>query len=88
MNGDPTFEHIKAVQAQHAESLMELANVIGVAIGYRKRGGEHTEEAVLVVMVDFKVPKEDLDEADIIPREIDGVPVDVQEMGGMFTAGY
>jgi hypothetical protein len=88
MDDDVTFERIKAVQVDYVDSLMELANVIGVAIGYRKCEGKLTDEPALVVMVDFKVPIEDLDEKDIIPSEIEGVTVDVQEMGGLFTGGF
>jgi len=60
---------------------MGKANVVGVGIGLRSRGGERTGEVVLVVMVNRKVPQAHLAPADIIPSEIDGVPVDVQEVG-------
>lgn len=69
------------VQARHTEVLMELPNVVGVAVGKRERDGETTEETCLVVMVDRKFPLDELEPAAIIPTEIDGVPVDVREIG-------
>jgi hypothetical protein len=78
-------EKITAVQAKYAIELMEKANVIGIAMGLAKDDGEYTQELCLVVMVSEKVPVEELDEKDIIPNELDGVRVDVQEMG-IFTA--
>jgi len=35
----------------------------------------------LVVMVSRKVPPHELAPQDILPREIEGIPVDVQEVG-------
>jgi hypothetical protein len=35
----------------------------------------------IIVMVSRKVPSSQLAESDIVPRELDGVPVDVQEVG-------
>ena len=48
---------------------------------FRLQRGLRTKQVVLVVMVDSKVPLTDLRSADVIPNEIDGVPVDVQETG-------
>lgn len=75
-----------AVQAEHADKLLEMANVVGVGIGLRQRGGEYTDEVCLVVMVDQKLPVAQLASEDVIPDTLDGVPVDVQETG-TFTAG-
>jgi hypothetical protein len=82
---DQVFEQVKAVQAEHADSLMKLPNVIGVGIGYCRRKDSPIEEPALVVIVDHKVPVAQLAPIDIIPREIDGVPVEVREMGGFFS---
>ncbi len=60
---------------------MSKANVVGVGIGLRQRQGQPGEEIVLVVMVSRKVSREQLRPQDIIPQEIEGVPVDVQEVG-------
>ncbi len=78
---------ISDIQARYSGDLMNKAHVIGTAIGYRQRNQVHTDELVLVVLVDQKVPPAELSPQDIIPSQIEGVPVDVQSMGGTFKAG-
>lgn len=72
---------ITAVQAQYAEILLDKAHVVGVGVGLAKVAGEYTSEMALVVMVDQKIPLDDLAEEDRIPPTLDGVRVDVQEVG-------
>ena len=47
----------------------------------RQRGGKPTDDVAVVVMVKAKVPPSQLAPEDIIPAQIEGVPVDVQEVG-------
>jgi hypothetical protein len=75
------FERAKQVKAAHQEMLMAKANVVGVGIGFARRGQESTNQLSLVVMVSQKLAIELLETKDIIPRELDGIPVDVQEVG-------
>jgi len=77
----PTYEEVKAVKEAHEAALMQKANVVGVGVGLRIRGGTYTDETAIVVMVTHKVPATELAPEDFIPAEIDGVPVDVQEVG-------
>ncbi len=72
---------IRAVKAAHEDELLSKANVVGVGIGLRQRGGEYTGELALIVSVTHKVPPEELAPEDLIPDEIEGVPVDVQAVG-------
>jgi len=72
---------IRAVKAAHEAELMRKANVVGVGIGLRQRDGKYTGELALIVSVTHKVPPEELDAEDLVPQEIDGVPVDVQAVG-------
>ena len=74
-------ERIAEIQVKYIEELMAKAHVVGVGIGLAKVEDDYTDELALVVLVDEKVPLEDLDEKDIIPQELDGVRVDVQETG-------
>lgn len=78
---DAAYVRAQQVKEAHADDLLGKANVIGVGIGLRSRGGEQTQEVVLVVMVTQKLPRRMLAEQDVIPREIEGVPVDVQAVG-------
>jgi hypothetical protein len=75
------YEKAQAVKRVHGVELMGRANVVGVGVGFRQRGGVRTGEVALVVMVRQKVARAQLAPADVIPTEIEGVPVDVQEVG-------
>jgi hypothetical protein len=76
---------ISDVQARYAEELMKKANVVGVGVGLKQTEGQFTETLALVVLVEKKLPLEELKEEDLLPKEIEGVPIDVQETGGIFA---
>jgi len=75
------YRRAQRVRQESLDELMRKANVVGVGVGFRMVHGRRTKQVVLVVMVDSKVPLADLRPADIVPDEIQGVPVDVQETG-------
>ena len=83
------LQHAAQVQARYAEALLRKPHVVGLGVGYATRHGERTPEVALVVMVDKKLPPDQLDDDARIPAQLDGVRVDVQEMGGFaaFQAG-
>lgn len=85
MNEQPeaqaAFEHAKAVKDAHLHELLSKPNVVGCGVGFRQVGGERTDQVALVVMVRSKVPPALLAEHERIPSELEGVPVDVQEVG-------
>ena len=81
MSQDEKMQRITAVQAKYANELMGKPNVVGVAVGLAKKEGAYTSEMALVVMVEKKVPSDQLADEDRIPEELDGVRVDVQETG-------
>ncbi len=74
-----------AVQAKYADDLMNKPHVIGVAVGFTSEGGKRTSHVGVIVMVDNKIPRAELADHEVIPRELDGVRVDVQETG-VFSA--
>jgi hypothetical protein len=78
---DEQMERLQTTKAKHESALMRKPNVVGVGIGFRKRRGEMTDEATIVVSVTHKVPRSALDPEDVIPGELDGVPVDIQTVG-------
>ena len=84
-NGDPvvpaTIKRAEAVKRAHEDELLARANVVGVGIGLRRRSGVDTDQVAVIVLVTHKVPRSQLAPKDIIPSEIEGVPVDVQEVG-------
>ncbi len=81
MTQDEKIERLKAIKTAHEADLMRRANVVGVGIGLRQRKGEFTSEPVIVVSVTHKVPLSQLAPGDVIPRELEGIPVDVQTTG-------
>jgi hypothetical protein len=85
MTDEKQLQKITEIQARYADELMSKANVVGVAVGLKKTAGEYTTVMALVVMVSEKVPQSQLAPEDIIPNQIEGVPVDVQETG-VFSA--
>jgi hypothetical protein len=80
-NGASLVQRASEVKKAHQDELMSKANVVGVGLGYRTVGGRRTDDIALVVMVTKKVPRIQLHPLDIVPNEIDGIPVDVQEVG-------
>lgn len=75
------------VKDAHEAELLGKANVLGVGVGMRQRRGQNTDEVAVVVLVTRKVPAVELAAADVIPPEIDGVPVDVLEVGAVRADG-
>ncbi|MEV0096222.1 hypothetical protein [Streptomyces sp. NPDC050738] len=61
----------------HESRLMQLANVTGVGIGR----DEHSGEDVIVVFVTRTVPRDRLRQEDVVPYELDGIPVRVIAIG-------
>jgi hypothetical protein len=75
------YQKALAVKRDHEQELMEKPNVVGVGVGLRRKDGVLTSDVALVVMVNRKLSTAQLDPEGMIPGEIDGVPVDVQEVG-------
>lgn len=71
----------QAVKRKYESDLLSRANVVGVGVGYLRRGGQATGEIGIVIMVEKKVSPEHLDPEHILPAELDGIRVDVQEVG-------
>jgi len=79
---DPqSVDHAKAVRHRHEKELMAKANVVGVGVGLIRHQGNLSGGVGIVVMVRQKVPRDRLNAEDVIPTEIEGVPVEVQEVG-------
>lgn len=81
MPQDDRMARASAAQVKYTDQLMRLPNVVGVAVGLAQEGGAYTDDVALVVLVKKKVPSEELALEDRVPRELDGVRVDVQEVG-------
>jgi len=80
-NSSSEFDRARVVKQAHENELMKVANVIGVGVGYQKKEGNWTEQVALIVLVAKKLPPEQLSPKDLLPKNIDGIAVDVQEVG-------
>lgn len=81
------MELVRAVKSRYERELMAKANVIGVGIGFRSQPDEPSEEPIIVVSVTRKMARSDLDPKDIVPGELDGVPVRVEALGELRPLG-
>ncbi|MDG4864831.1 hypothetical protein P8605_42450 [Streptomyces sp. T-3] len=70
-------------RALHESRLMKLANVTGVGTGK----DEHSGEDVVIVFVTRKVPRVRLRSEDVVPDELEGVPVRVLAIGHVDAQG-
>jgi hypothetical protein len=75
------MEKAQAVKQAHEAELLGMPNVVGVGVGLRQQGGVRRDVVALVVLVRQKKPSTQLTPEQIIPAELEGVPVDVQEVG-------
>ena len=81
MGQDEQTAKATLVQTKYTEMLLRIPHVMGVAVGLLKKGGVYTGQVGIVVMVDQKQPADSLAPQDLVPSQLDGVPVDVQEIG-------
>jgi hypothetical protein len=73
---DPRYQRAAQALRRHEASLLAKPNVLGAGVGVDP-DGEH----VVVVMVRRKVALDVLSPDERLPAEIDGVPVDVRQLG-------
>jgi hypothetical protein len=64
-------------KAAHEDALMSLPHVVGVGTGRN----DETSTDIVIVWVDRKVPLSELNDEEVIPQSIDGVPIRVEAIG-------
>jgi hypothetical protein len=84
---DAAFQRASELKDQMEQELLKKANVVGVGVGFRQRGGELTGEVALIVMVKKKVSNSMLDPEDRIPVQVNNIPIDVLEVGSLRANG-
>jgi hypothetical protein len=70
-----------AIRAKHEARMLAYPNVVGLTEGTRMRKGKLTNEPVITVLVTRKVPRKSLTKASLLPSHLDGIPIDVVEVG-------
>ncbi len=81
VSGLVTGGRISDILARHETNLLKFRNVIGVSEGIRTKRGRPTGEPCVTILVRQKIPNNLLAKNDILPKEIEDVPVDVVEVG-------
>lgn len=81
MTSGATLDWIRRVKEKHEALLLSKRNVVGIGIGFREKDGQMTDQMALIVSVSEKLPESEVSTADLIPAEIEGVPVDVKKVG-------
>ena len=79
------IEKIYKIKKAYEQELMAKPNVVGVGVGLKIKGGVQTDKTSLIVLVSKKIPKVELSTEDLIPEEVEGIPVDVLEVGQIKT---
>jgi len=75
------IDNAKFVQSRYQSELLNKKNVNSVGIGYIRKGGKMTKDIGLIVTVEAKKPMNALAVEDQLPSEIEGVRLDVHEVG-------
>jgi len=79
--GGAQTSRIADVRNRHESELLGYPHVVGLSEGIRIEQGKPTGERCLVVFVDKKIPADQLNRSEILPSEIEGVRLDVVEVG-------
>ena len=73
----PAFARIDAIIAQHGPRLANFPGVVEVWSGFKFRNGRLTKQPAIIISVLKKQPVSKLKKAELLPKKLDGVPVDV-----------
>jgi hypothetical protein len=74
-------QQIAKVKERSKEELLNFPNAVGVGVGFKSVGQIRTGEISIVVMVRRKLPVEALPPEAVLPKKMDGVNVDVLQVG-------
>lgn len=74
---DPSREELQRVYDHVVKTYSHRENVTGVDVGFRYDKGKRTNQMAVRIHVREKIPEHALEAAEIFPKTIDGVPIDV-----------
>jgi hypothetical protein len=72
---------VAKVKERHKDVILQKPNVVGVGTGYKVVKAQRTKELCVVALVTDKVPEAGLAPPALVPRELEGVPTDVVQVG-------
>jgi hypothetical protein len=73
------------VKAKYETELLNKAHVVGLGVGVKAQDRIHGDEPCIVVMVDKLLSSWEMTAENRIPTELDGVSVDIQPIGELFS---
>lgn len=71
------------VKNRHKKTILKLPNVVGIGVGPKVINGKQTDIMSIKIYVSSKLPEGELSSSDIIPKQIEGIPTDVEEQAEM-----
>lgn len=80
--------HVADVKNRHESALPGRENVGRVATSLKVTGGRPTQHQSLTVVLERKLPLEQVPEESRVPEQLDGVPTDVVESGRFVAATF
>lgn len=80
-----TNADVLGLKSKNLKSLKKRLNVNGVGIGHKIVNGKDTGELCLTVLVRKKLPKSELTKANLIPKSLDNISLDVVEIGNVYA---
>jgi hypothetical protein len=74
-------QEITKVKQRVEQTLLKKKNVVGVGVGKKITKGQRTDQHCITVLVSQKLPLKALAAEDVVPKEVEGAPVDVIQVG-------
>lgn len=69
------------IKRKYEEKLLSFPNVLGVGVGNKIIGNVATDGLCLKIYVRKKLAKIKLQKAQLLPKKLDGIETDVEEVG-------
>lgn len=75
--------NIQRVKERYEAELLLNSNVVGVGIGTKIIKGISTQRECIKIYVRKKFPRNKLQKNELIPRKLNGIETDVEEIGSL-----
>ena len=79
--------NIQRVKERYEAELLLNSNVVGVGIGTKIINGISTQRQCIKIYVRKKIPRNKLHKNELIPRKLNGIETDVEEIGRLKAQG-
>jgi hypothetical protein len=73
------YDDIIRVKESVEKTWMQFHHIHGIGIGYKTVNHQKTEEIAICVMTEKKLPENEVGAGELLPKRVEGFPVDVEE---------